>query len=101
MVAKWTPRQKIRSGVGAAAVAAVVFVGSLTGAQIKSDRQKEEAIKEFREIPAEEQIAALEGQKKHLQQQRDAVQRKLDAFHARVEQRKEELAQRELAKRDK
>lgn len=92
---QWTSRQKKASGILAVAVAAVVFVGSLTGAQLKSDRQKEEAIKQFRETPAEEQIAALEARKKQLMQQRDAQQRKLDLFLQRVRERQLELANKE------
>lgn len=38
----WTSREKYRAGVWAVAVSAVVFVGSLTGAQLKADRQKQE-----------------------------------------------------------
>ncbi|KAI9163580.1 hypothetical protein HJFPF1_05198 [Paramyrothecium foliicola] len=93
---QWTKKQKISSGVWSVAIAAVVVVGSLTGAQIKADRQKEEAIKQFRGTSAEEQIAALEARRKHLVQERDGLQRKLDLFHNRVRER-----QLELEKRDK
>lgn len=37
-----TRQQKFKRGVWAVAVAAVIFVGSLTGAQLKQDKQKEE-----------------------------------------------------------
>lgn len=37
-----TKQQKFKRGVWAVAVAAVIFVGSLTGAQLKQDKQKEE-----------------------------------------------------------
>ena len=37
-----TRQQKIRGGVWAIAFAAVIMVGTLTGAQLKSDKQKEQ-----------------------------------------------------------
>lgn len=37
-----TKQQKWKGGVWAVAFAAVVMVGTLTGAQLKSDKQKEE-----------------------------------------------------------
>ena len=37
-----TKQQKFKRGVWAVAVAAVIFVGSLTGAQLKQDKQKED-----------------------------------------------------------
>lgn len=112
-ISRWTSKQKKTSGIWAAAIGAVVFVGSLTGAQLKSDRQKEEvqfpissgfagcrankyqAIRQFRETSTEEQITALETQKKHLLQQRAGLQRKLDVFHERVRERQKELAKRD------
>lgn len=42
MAHAWTRQDKIKRGIWAAAFAAVIFVGSLTGAQLKLDKQKEE-----------------------------------------------------------
>lgn len=42
MAHPWTRQDKFKRAVWAAAFAAVVFVGSLTGAQLKADKQKEE-----------------------------------------------------------
>jgi hypothetical protein len=39
---QWTRQQKLRGGVWAAALGAVIIVGTLTGAQLKSDKQKTE-----------------------------------------------------------
>ena len=39
---QWTRQQKLRGGVCAVALGAIVIVGSLTGAQLKSDKQKAE-----------------------------------------------------------
>ncbi len=39
---QWTRHQKFSRGVWAVAFAAIVVVGSLTGAQLKSDEQKTE-----------------------------------------------------------
>lgn len=41
-----TRQQKFKGGVWAVAFAAVIMVGTLTGAQLKSDKQKEE-VREF------------------------------------------------------
>jgi uncharacterized protein YlxW (UPF0749 family) len=92
MASRMGSKQKFSSGVLAVAVSAVVIVGSLTGAKLKADKQKTEAIKQFRETSAEEQIAALQDQRKQLAQQRDLLQRKLDAFHARVQERQKVAA---------
>lgn len=83
------------------------MVGSLTGAQLKQDKQKEEvcpsgsllfcsmltraqAIRSFREIGPEEQIAMLQDQRGHLLDQKVMLQRKLDAFHETVQDRARE-----------
>ncbi|KJZ70501.1 hypothetical protein HIM_10130 [Hirsutella minnesotensis 3608] len=87
MAHPWTRQEKIKRGVWAAAVAAIIAVGSITGAQLKTDRQKEQAIREFRQTSPEEQIAILETQKNHLLQQKGALERKLDLFHQRVKER--------------
>ncbi|KYK57028.1 hypothetical protein DCS_04035 [Drechmeria coniospora] len=83
----WTRRDKIKGGVGAVAFAAVIFVGSLTGAHIKSDRQKDDAIKQFRQSTPADQIAILETQKLHLLQQKQQLERKLHLFNDRVRDR--------------
>lgn len=72
------------------AFAAVIMVGTLTGAQLKSDKQKEEAIREFREITPSEQIAMLERQRSTLVEQQTALQRKLDVFKERAQERQQE-----------
>ncbi|KFA65671.1 hypothetical protein S40285_10367 [Stachybotrys chlorohalonatus IBT 40285] len=89
-----TALPKRRFGVLAVAASAVIFVGALTGAQLKNDSQKAEAVEQFRKAPAAEQIAALEAQKKVLLQQRATVQKRLDLFHERIEERRQELAQK-------
>lgn len=122
MAFQWTRKQKIQRGIWAAAFAACVFVGTLTGAQLKTDTEKKEVsqlppallgflflfqngrtntaprtcqvISQFRATPPAEQIAALEDQKKVLLGQRDLLQRKLDAFHETVRGREEKMARR-------
>ena len=42
MAARWSRGSKVKAGVYATAFAAVIIVGSLTGAQLKQDKQKEE-----------------------------------------------------------
>ncbi|KAK5998985.1 hypothetical protein PT974_01370 [Cladobotryum mycophilum] len=84
---QWTRQQKIKRGVWAAAFAAVIVVGTITGAQLKTDKQKEKAIKEFRAITAADQIALLETQRAHLIEQKAALQKKLDVFHDRLRER--------------
>ncbi|POR35080.1 Uncharacterized protein TPAR_04746 [Tolypocladium paradoxum] len=90
MAHPWTRQDKFKRAVWAAAFAAVIFVGSLTGAQLKTDKQKEEAINEFRQITPAEQIAILETQKGHLIQQKAAIERKLDLFRERLREREAE-----------
>ncbi|KAK1252481.1 hypothetical protein MKX08_003668 [Trichoderma sp. CBMAI-0020] len=85
-----TKQQKWRGGVWAVAFAAVIMVGTLTGAQLKSDKQKEEAIREFRQITPSEQIAMLEKQRSTLVEQQTAMQRKLDVFKERAQERQQE-----------
>lgn len=41
-IAKASSQTKIKAGVWAAGIAAVISVGALTGAQLKEDKQKEE-----------------------------------------------------------
>lgn len=89
-----TSQQKWKRGVWAVAFAAVIFVGSLTGAQLKSDKQKEEAIQEFRGTNYAQQIAVLESQKKHLLHQKAGLERKVDLFRERLKERQEELAKK-------
>ncbi|KAL7788690.1 hypothetical protein V8C37DRAFT_418290 [Trichoderma ceciliae] len=85
-----TKRQKFRGGVWAVAFAAVIMVGTLTGAQLKSDKQKEQAIKEFRQISPNAQIAMLEKQRASLMEQKAVLQKKLDVFKERVQDRQQE-----------
>lgn len=53
------------------------------------------------EAPVDEKIAVLEAQKKHLNSQKELIQRKLDVFHVRVRERErvkeEERRAREAA----
>ncbi|KAF7563880.1 hypothetical protein G7046_g268 [Stylonectria norvegica] len=97
---QWTRQEKIKRGIWAAAFAACIFVGTITGATLKQDKQKEEidplfptqAITQFRAITPSEQIAILNDQKKILLDQKSALQRKIDLFHERVQERAEEKA---------
>ena len=41
-IQQWSRQDKFKRGVWAIAFAACVFVGSITGAQMKQDKQKEE-----------------------------------------------------------
>ncbi|KAK7398617.1 hypothetical protein QQX98_012002 [Neonectria punicea] len=92
MAQQWTKQQKIQRGIWAVAFSACVFVGTITGAQLKTDKEKKEAITQFRAITAADQIAALEDQKQVLLGQKAALERKLDAFHERVKEREVEKA---------
>ncbi|KAL6830226.1 hypothetical protein V8C40DRAFT_273861 [Trichoderma camerunense] len=85
-----TKQQKFRGGVWAVAFAAIIMVGTLTGAQLKSDKQKEQSIKEFRQITPSEQKAMLEKQRSTLVEQRSVLQKKLDVFRERVQERQQE-----------
>ena len=106
-----------KPAVLAVAFAAVIVVGSLTGAQLKQDKQKEQvsyvtsisifettgcqplliiigrmwqAIKEFRAVQPADQIRTLEEQRKVLMEQRAVLQRKIDIFEDKVKQKKME-----------
>ncbi|KAI5464005.1 hypothetical protein BGZ63DRAFT_461162 [Mariannaea sp. PMI_226] len=94
MAFQWTRQQKIQRGIWAAAFGACVFVGTITGAQLKTDDEKKEVITQFRATTSAEQIAVLEEQKKTLLEQKAVLERKLDAFHERVREREEEKAKR-------
>ncbi|KAJ3530353.1 hypothetical protein NM208_g9360 [Fusarium decemcellulare] len=94
-VYQWTRQQKVKRGIWAAAFAACIFAGTITGAQLKTDKEKEEAIKEFRATSPNEQIAALQSQRQVLVAQRDVLQRKMDAFQERVKEREAERAKKE------
>ncbi|KFH41268.1 hypothetical protein ACRE_080150 [Hapsidospora chrysogenum ATCC 11550] len=85
--AAWTRQDKVKAGVWAVGFAAVIMVGSWTGATLKQDKQKEEAIRQFRETTPAEQIAVLEERRTDLLEQRATYQRKLDAFRERVRER--------------
>lgn len=113
-IQKLSRNDKIKRGVWAVAFAACVFVGTVTGAQMKQDKQKEEvrlshtctstkfssltalnqAITTFRATVPGEQIVILNEQKKALLDQKAALQRKVDAFNERVRQREEEKARK-------
>ncbi|QPG93605.1 hypothetical protein C2857_001119 [Epichloe festucae Fl1] len=88
MAYQWTRQEKLKRGVWSAAVAAVICVGAITGAQLKTDNQKAEAIKRFRTTSAADQVAILEVQKDHLLQQKAGLERKLDLFRERVQERR-------------
>lgn len=112
-----TRQQKITRGVWAAAFGAVIFVGAITGAQLKTDEQKTEVhslplpssaanhtdssqrIKQFRQTAPADQIAVLEDQKKHLMQQKRGLEHKVDMFRKRVKEREAEKAKAEAAKK--
>jgi len=94
MAYQWTRQQKIVRGVWAVGFVAVISVGALTGAQLKTDKQKEEAIRTFRETTPESQIAMLEEHKADLLKQKALIQRKIDLFKERVEERKLEKEQK-------
>ncbi|KAF5021816.1 hypothetical protein F66182_6142 [Fusarium sp. NRRL 66182] len=89
-VHRWTRQEKIKRGVWAAAFAACIFAGTITGAQLKTDKEKKEAIQEFRATSPNEQIAALISQRQSLVAQKEVLQRKMDAFQARVKEREAE-----------
>ncbi|KAF4975484.1 hypothetical protein FZEAL_7731 [Fusarium zealandicum] len=92
---KWTRQEKIKRGIWAVAFAACIFAGSITGAQLKTDKEKEEAIKEFRSTTPSEQIAALQSQRLVLVAQKEIMQRKMDVFQDRVKARNAEKARKE------
>lgn len=78
-----------RPGVFAVAFAAVIIVGSLTGAQLKQDKQKDETIKQFRAVDPAEQIRTLEDQRKILMDQRGELVRKIEGFKEKVAEREQ------------
>ncbi|KAH7158232.1 hypothetical protein B0J13DRAFT_191802 [Dactylonectria estremocensis] len=92
MAHQWTRHQKIQRGIWAVAFSACIGVGAITGAQLKTDKEKEEVITQFHATSPADQIAALEDQRQVLLGQRATLQRKLDAFHERVKEREEEKA---------
>ncbi|KAF9773204.1 hypothetical protein IL306_009027 [Fusarium sp. DS 682] len=94
-VHQWTKQEKIKRGVWAIAFAACIFAGTITGAQLKTDNEKKEAIQEFRATSPNEQIAALLSQRKSLVSQKAVLQRKMDAFEQRVKEREAEKARKE------
>ncbi|KAG9254124.1 uncharacterized protein F5Z01DRAFT_117880 [Emericellopsis atlantica] len=85
---------KAKAGISAIAFGAVITVGSLTGAQLKADKQKADAIREFRETSPHQQIAVLEEQKRALLDTRGQLQRKIDLFEEKVKEREAEKARR-------
>jgi hypothetical protein len=42
MAYQWTRQEKLKRGVWSIAIAAVICVGAITGAQLKTDKQKGE-----------------------------------------------------------
>ncbi|OAA75037.1 hypothetical protein LEL_07025 [Akanthomyces lecanii RCEF 1005] len=84
------PKPKLRGGLIASAFGAVIIVGALTGAQLKTDVQKTE----FRADSPAQQIAILEEQRKHLVQQSRQMDRKMQVFQERLLEREEEKAKR-------
>ncbi|KAF5674869.1 hypothetical protein FHETE_2620 [Fusarium heterosporum] len=87
--------EKFKRGVWAVAFAACIFAGTITGAQLKTDNEKKEAIQEFRATSPNDQIAALLSQRKSLVSQKAVLQRKIDAFELRVKEREAEKARNE------
>ncbi|KAF5649966.1 uncharacterized protein FTJAE_766 [Fusarium tjaetaba] len=85
-------QEKFKRGVWAVAFAACIFAGTITGAQLKTDNEKKEAIQEFRATSPNEQIAALLSQRKTLLSQKAVLQRKMDDFEVRVKEREAEKA---------
>ncbi|KAJ4259604.1 hypothetical protein NW762_007534 [Fusarium torreyae] len=94
-VYKWTRQEKIKRGIWAVAFAACIFAGTITGAQLKTDKEKKEAIQEFRATAPNDQIAALLSQRQSLVAQKEVLQRKMDAFQLRVKEREAEKARKE------
>ncbi|KAI1025591.1 hypothetical protein LB503_006547 [Fusarium chuoi] len=92
VVHQWTRQEKFKRGVWAVAFAACIFAGTITGAQLKTDNEKKEAIQEFRATSPNEQIAALLSQRKTLSSQKAVLQRKMDDFEVRVKEREAEKA---------
>ncbi|KAJ2974651.1 hypothetical protein NQ176_g5945 [Zarea fungicola] len=88
------PKPKLRGGIIASAFGAVIIVGALTGAQLKQDQQKDEAIQQFRADSPAQQISILEEQRKHLLVQRAQIDRKMEVFQERLKEREEEKARR-------
>ncbi|KAI6775117.1 hypothetical protein HG530_001875 [Fusarium avenaceum] len=91
----WRGQEKFKRGVWAVAFAACIFAGTITGAQLKTDNEKKEAIQEFRATSPNDQIAALLSQRKSLISQKAVLQRKIDAFELRVKERAAEKARKE------
>ncbi|OAR01540.1 hypothetical protein LLEC1_04900 [Akanthomyces lecanii] len=88
------PTPKLRGGLIATAFGAVIIVGALTGAQLKTEVQKTESIKQFRADSPAQQIAILEEQRQHLVQQSRQMDRKMQVFQERLVEREEEKAKR-------
>ncbi|KAF5138962.1 hypothetical protein E5D57_002751 [Metarhizium anisopliae] len=93
MAYQWTRPEKFKRGVWSVAVAAVICVGAITGAQLKRSNLSllmgDKAIKQFRETSTADQVAILEAQKDHLTQQKLGLERKLESFKERVRERHE------------
>ncbi|KAG5972030.1 hypothetical protein E4U55_000951 [Claviceps digitariae] len=87
MTYSWTRQEKFKRGIWSVAIAAVICVGAITGAQLKTDKQKKEAISQYRTTSTADQIASLQVQKNHLLRQKAGLERKLDLFRERVSER--------------
>ncbi|KAG5940254.1 hypothetical protein E4U53_007620 [Claviceps sorghi] len=83
----WTRQEKLKRGIWSVAIAAVICVGAITGAQLKTDKQKKEAISQFRTTSTADQIAILEVQRNHLLQKKAELERKLHLFRDRASER--------------
>ncbi|KAL2689316.1 hypothetical protein Neosp_003369 [[Neocosmospora] mangrovei] len=94
-VHQWTRQEKFKRGIWAVAFAACIFAGTITGAQLKTDNEKKEAIKEFRATSPNDQIAALLSQRQALVSQKEILQRKMEAFQDRVKEREAEKARKD------
>jgi hypothetical protein len=57
--AAWTRQDKVKAGVWAVGFAAVIMVGSWTGATLKQDKQKEEVSHPFPTQPAKTDVARV------------------------------------------
>ncbi|KAG6316057.1 hypothetical protein E4U22_007388 [Claviceps purpurea] len=88
MSTRWTRQDKIKRAVFSVSIAAVILVGVITGAQLKTDKQKNEAVTKIKTTPLADQIAYLEEQKRALLQQRSELENKLQHYKDRMVQRK-------------
>ncbi|KAG5939071.1 hypothetical protein E4U59_003365 [Claviceps monticola] len=88
MSTRWTRQDKIKRAIFSVSIAAVILVGVITGAQLKTDKQKKEAVTQIKTAPLADQIAYLEQQKRALLQQRSEMEKKLQYYKDNMVQRK-------------